>query len=308
MDCSETLDRLQAEAIENHHSQSQSPLFSTIPAEIRNEIFKLAVTEYEDPSRPWPRNSYYWRPGFRGHRKVDVALLQTCKRVWLETRPLPFQTLVEAPVAFFLAQFERRPPGLWHPNDKRRHLFRTRPWSFRQWLSVKTMRIFLQGLTTTNISNFLNHHYTQPSTIIFTTRYTDWFLWEKKNPLYLDKHQMASITLPSSVTKVVMEFEMIESRERELKQLLEDVFNHALAYGWKNRSETRMYIRNLEDPWRYVEEWKWDGPTKFGDGQTFAHHPPGDTMTYVVKAVTWEPQDLKAVPQRVEGAKRITAG
>lgn len=105
-----TKDQYEIQWLQNHNLQTQSPLFC-LPAELRNEIFALAVTVYEDLSQPYERETYYWRPGFRGPRRMDVAVLRTCKRAWLETHPLPMKALNDAPMAFFLAGDDRRPPG-----------------------------------------------------------------------------------------------------------------------------------------------------------------------------------------------------
>jgi hypothetical protein len=71
------------------NAQSQSPLFSTIPPEIRNCIFSFALQEYVDPERMWDRETYFTRPGFEGEPRIDVALLRTCKAIWAETRGMP---------------------------------------------------------------------------------------------------------------------------------------------------------------------------------------------------------------------------
>ena len=106
---------------------------------------------------------------------------------------------------------------------------------------------------------------------------------------------MSAIRLPRSINKVIMEFEMIQSREAELRRFLGDVFANASRYVWHTSSGIELHIVNQEKPWTKVIEWKWDGPTRFEPGQHFDHHPKGDTMTYVVKAVTWEPQTVDAI-------------
>lgn len=78
-------------------NQFQSPLFGKIPAEIRNEIFRLALTEYVPEGNEWTgklgkignrewgnvysTESYVDRPGYEGLKTVDTDLLRTCKRV-----------------------------------------------------------------------------------------------------------------------------------------------------------------------------------------------------------------------------------
>jgi hypothetical protein len=64
--------------------QEGSPLFNgQIPPEIRNEIFILALTEYT--TSEYPKNTGYTRPGYTGKRAVSIALLQACRRIYLET-------------------------------------------------------------------------------------------------------------------------------------------------------------------------------------------------------------------------------
>ena len=69
--------------------QSSCPLFTRIPPEIRNPIFELALTAYDDHQRPYRQDAYYYRPGHRYAQKIDTALLSTCRRVYAETETIP---------------------------------------------------------------------------------------------------------------------------------------------------------------------------------------------------------------------------
>ena len=64
--------------------QLQSPLFGVLPAEIRNEIFELALMQYEDDASAYPKDSYWYRPGFSGPHKGSSALLRTCRLAYAE--------------------------------------------------------------------------------------------------------------------------------------------------------------------------------------------------------------------------------
>ncbi|ORY19690.1 hypothetical protein BCR34DRAFT_551521 [Clohesyomyces aquaticus] len=278
------LELLQKSAEKDHHPQTQSPLFGKLPAEIRNEIFALTVTEDEDLSKPYGRQTYYWRPEFRGPRRFNVALLRTCKRIWLETRPLPHKLLRNLPWAFFLAEENRRPPE--YRDKGPRQLERAQKFLTTQWQALETIQIFLQGLTKGNIEGFFREPLLQPSTIIFTIRYTDWLYWESQYRLGLDSRQMRWTRLPDTVTKVVMEFEIIQSREQELNNLIAELTRLEERYRWYRRDRKSLRILNSKKP--CVKEWTWDGPTNYGDGRTWQHHPSGYKMTYVVKVVEWE--------------------
>ncbi len=68
--------------------QKNSPLYDgTIPAEIRDQIFCYSVQEFfkTNSSSIWPLDTNYTRPGYSGLRKVDISLLLTCRKVYLET-------------------------------------------------------------------------------------------------------------------------------------------------------------------------------------------------------------------------------
>ena len=64
--------------------QLQSPLFSILPGEIRNDIFELALMQDEDRAESYPEDSYWYRPGFSGPLKGSSALLRTCRLAYKE--------------------------------------------------------------------------------------------------------------------------------------------------------------------------------------------------------------------------------
>lgn len=84
----------------NAADQSQSPLFSKIPPELRNEIFALALQPYVDPEKLYERETFWARPGFEGRKKMDVALVGSCKRVYEETKAVVMRQGFEEMVVF----------------------------------------------------------------------------------------------------------------------------------------------------------------------------------------------------------------
>jgi hypothetical protein len=72
--------------------QNQSPLFTTIPPEIRNQIFGLTLEEQDGKDAIAPQE-YWYRPDYTHYRFIDTALLRTCRRIYLETRFIPPQNV-----------------------------------------------------------------------------------------------------------------------------------------------------------------------------------------------------------------------
>jgi hypothetical protein len=70
--------------------QLQSPLFGSLPGEIRNEIFALALTQYEDDDdeEAYSEDAYWYRPDFSAPHKSSSALLRTCKAAYAEGQKL----------------------------------------------------------------------------------------------------------------------------------------------------------------------------------------------------------------------------
>jgi hypothetical protein len=103
---SQVAERLRNLQASDCNPQNQSPLFNTLPGEIRNIIFNFALSEYD--SAPINREAYYYRPDYPAFRKISTTLLQTCRRIYLETRvvaPRNVQSL-----RFWLGSADRAPP------------------------------------------------------------------------------------------------------------------------------------------------------------------------------------------------------
>ena len=79
----------------NANPQNECPLFRRIPGELRNEIFRLALTAYSGKQVPYDNTSCRCRPGFRyADVRIDTALLRTCRLVYGEARLVPQQNYV----------------------------------------------------------------------------------------------------------------------------------------------------------------------------------------------------------------------
>jgi hypothetical protein len=95
----------------NADAQSSSPLFTVFPAEIRAEIFAIALSRFLDTSHPYPFDSYWYRPGYTAPKKTEATLLMTCKRVYQESRALVWKKgSSNDEEAFWWGSLDRRPP------------------------------------------------------------------------------------------------------------------------------------------------------------------------------------------------------
>ncbi|KAF2705008.1 hypothetical protein K504DRAFT_440817 [Pleomassaria siparia CBS 279.74] len=280
----------------NAHLQEQSPLFSTIPPEIRNRIFWLVLQEYDDPERPYKRNTYYTRPGCMGPPKIDTALLGTCKRVYTETKVVPLQSVE---ICYHLGHVQRASPASGSSSIPKMNSVGDLC-TGELWSNIKRVRFTAQlyGLTASNIHHRLGHRddqgskiamvgkVTNPEVVTISIRYQDWWWWESDRPLSITTTGWKDIKLPDTVRKVVMELETRDSevKRKQLDTIIDGFFKfpNQCKYGREDGMEFTVSKKTG------VQEWIWDGPTSYGDGLKFPHHPEGDTMGYVVKVLTWE--------------------
>jgi hypothetical protein len=58
--------------------QSSSPLFTKLPTEVRHEIFRLVLAQYDATSRSYPEEAFYCRPGCTA---PNVSTRQFCIHV-----------------------------------------------------------------------------------------------------------------------------------------------------------------------------------------------------------------------------------
>ena len=161
------------------NSQQDSPLFGWIPKEIRDQIFDLALTAYPGKQRPFKKNAYYYRPGFRyADQKVDTALLRTCRCIYQEAHHVPLQNYepVEwhgrGPPVADAEKFARDKVN--EPRSKSLHLF-----TQQYWLENSTW-----GAKARNIAR--RQHLCH---LKITIRHSDWWYWESSQPLLLDAKQ-----------------------------------------------------------------------------------------------------------------------
>lgn len=171
--------------------QDECPLFSTLPAEIRQRIYVMALSSFDDPSKPFNPQHHHYRPGHRFRQQHDFRLLQTCKRVWRETRLLP---IMLNEIIFYLYRGPRSNLPSYSQHDWR---MRYRSLNKDQRQAVHTVHFYAQQCYLESTPNLLSPQKYRLSTgpyvwlfdetgpdhmtakrIVLTLRRSDWWSWE----------------------------------------------------------------------------------------------------------------------------------
>ncbi|EAL86392.1 uncharacterized protein AFUA_3G01090 [Aspergillus fumigatus Af293] len=257
--------------------QTQSSLFSIIPPEIRREIFAYALAACEDTKNPYSQDTYWTRPGYDAPRRTYTELLRSCKRVYQEAWFMPF---TYAEHAFYLTWRDRAPKQL-------------SPMAFQQCLDLihqmhgkveaGRIRIFAQlfmlekGHAMTALLD-MTHFY--PRSITLTIRYTDFWLWEENQPLYISAEWVNRICFPESVRRFSIDFESIERRKDEV----EYIANEAAEKWFFRRKDGRLLTADKAD----MSVSQWTGSSILNGKRWLRDEVRPGQLDYYVVTVVWK--------------------
>lgn len=212
---------------EQCHPQLQSPLFGKLPAELRNAIFDLAVRPYNNNSRPLAHaKDVRIRKGPRSALKLDIALLLTCKRVYVETAALPLRNtsiqvlLYSLPIKVPLGvgEFRRQPKSHFLKMVKEGLTITKLQYVITLSSLVWTTSLGLSTISMRHLAQLSPKHFTL--TIIPALR-----IWKDLTPSYLTglRRLLERKYLPSSVQSLTLEVEIRPDQLPLIRDILREV-------------------------------------------------------------------------------------
>ncbi|KAK7459378.1 hypothetical protein Landi51_00970 [Colletotrichum acutatum] len=274
MDSTTTID------VSMYDNQLQCPLFGILPGEIRNEIFALALVQFseEEGGAAYPKDSYWYRPGFTGPRKSSSSLLRAYRGPAGRTRN-------HACEKFFSDLTEQRA----------RDLNKVRFFTQMYWLEDGR-----------NLARLFAQPKFRPEVLTITVRYSDWWYWESDEPLRMKEDWLRGFRGPRGLRELRVEYETLVGKREEMMRIVGRNKGWKLVVGgsarrddgrgWREREredggEKGEEEQEEEEGYLSAEgtelvEWTWKGASKLG-GQTWAHHGEGETVEYVVVMDTW---------------------
>ncbi|KAL2798639.1 hypothetical protein BJX66DRAFT_36158 [Aspergillus keveii] len=279
--------------------QPTSPLFNTLPPELRHQIFTYALTQCEDtdPVRAYSRETYWSRPGYSAPLKTHTALLRTCKLAYAEGWWMP---LAFAEHVFYLTADERAPPrigggaGRLDRNAFERFLKQIHEIRATRGMDggevgvdmhTGPLHIFAQLYMLEPGSAFqdlLNIKHFAPRSVTLTLRYTDFWHWESNDPLRVDATWVKVVRFPDSVRRFVVDFESVERRKGEV-----DLIVAQAVAGWVFRRRDGGVLRaTMQD----VSVSQWSGSSMFGGRRWVRDETPErpGVLDYYAVSVVWK--------------------
>ncbi|KAJ7589490.1 hypothetical protein C8J56DRAFT_938724 [Mycena floridula] len=272
-----------ADFIANHNNQSQSPLFTYIPSEVRNTIFLYALLSYDDLGTLYPNNAHYCRPGYRYTARIDPRLLRTCRLIYLETRLLPM--LVTGHVFWG----HRAPPGIRLASNPDGYFKRL---TEEQRNHVDRVHFFTQQYyLESDFIRACGNPDMRPKSMHVTLRHGDWWSWESNNRLNLKEGWTNGLGNQKRLEELILE---LETMERDKDQI------YAIARSWASRKFKLNDGRVLSAEENPIIKQDWMGPSRWEGlgynkelnqwiygGRGYDVDSPDPGMKYCIAIVRW---------------------
>ncbi|KAM0321728.1 hypothetical protein ACHAQA_009967 [Verticillium albo-atrum] len=268
-------------------AQDDSPLYSVLPGEVRNQIFTFALTDYEDPNpeRQYNTTTCFTRPSYFAPRKTDSQLLRTCRAIYKECWHLPF-TLKEQ--MYWITSDDRAPPE-----------FRTAGLELTNWLKkiaelqgedkveVDRLRVFAQmyKLEEGGMERLLKTPFFQPRSITLTIRHTDWWFWEDDNPLRFQGAwiKSACAVLPNSVREIRIELESLQRKQNQVDDIATQMTQR---WFFKRPDGAVLYADGV------TEVSRWTGRSTWHQQQWIRDEIAPGKIAYYIRTVSFRPEPV----------------
>ncbi|KAJ5832762.1 hypothetical protein N7474_001073 [Penicillium riverlandense] len=261
-----------------YDEQKQCPLFSTLPAEIRYDIFAYVLTAAPDSTQPIDQEGYCTRPGYETRHRTWTELLRTCRRIYMEAWFMPFLCSEHA---FFMASRNRSQSRVITVGE------------MQQWLDLihqrhgevqgGRIRIFAQlwCLEESRFQGIFKMQNFNPKTVTITIRYTDTWFWERNEPLHIAGAWNRDLILPESVKNFNMEIESIEHRKAEVDYIA----NEAAEKWYFKRADDCLMVADKST----ISVSRWTGSSVLGRQRWVRDEVRPGQLDYYVATVSWRP-------------------
>jgi len=263
--------------------QEMSPLFASLPGEIRDRIFSFALADYEDKRRAYNDTTCYKRPNHLAPLRIDTSLLRTCQRIYREAWFIPW---AKAEHTFWLTDIKRMPPNALARHrlcDALRNAAENVRRTHGEVPTIDQIRIFAQlwllepGI---ELSRLLSIPHFQPLHVTITLRHTDWWYWEQDEVLRINAEWVEKCRFPLSVKSVRMELESLERKKSQVDSLAEQMARH-----WQvARADGVKFEAASPSP---SDVMRWSGTSAWGDERWLRDETRPGQLDYYVAAVIW---------------------
>ncbi|PTD07419.1 Alanyl-tRNA editing protein Aarsd1 [Fusarium culmorum] len=268
--------------------QTDSPLFSLLPGEVRDKIFSYVLTDHPDPGAhmQYSKQTCYTRPSYEAHQSTDTRVLRTCRAVYRETWFKPF--LLREHVRWATAP-DRAPPGKSGvPYEVRHMLSRLLTQQPEQdKVEIERLRIFAQmyKLEEGLVAKILAEPaLLAPRIVTLTIRHTDWWFWEDDEPLRFEGGWIEDVckAMHWCTNQFCIELESLERKKDQIDKIADQMIK---KWYFKRCDGVVLYADALGR-----KESRWSGDSTWGDRRWVRDETEPGRLDYYIVSVTFRPR------------------
>ncbi|CAF3492700.1 unnamed protein product [Fusarium graminearum] len=268
--------------------QTDSPLFSLLPGEVRDKIFSYVLTDHPDPGAhmQYSKQTCYTRPLYEAHQSTDTRVLRTCRAVYRETWFKPF--LLREHVRWATAP-DRAPPGKSGvPYEVRHMLSRLLTQQPEQdKVEIERLRIFAQmyKLEEGLVAKILAEPaLLAPRIVTLTIRHTDWWFWEDDEPLRFEGGWIEDVckAMHWCTNQFCIELESLERKKDQIDKIADQMIK---KWYFKRCDGVVLYADALGR-----KESRWSGDSTWGDRRWVRDETEPGRLDYYIVSVTFRPR------------------
>ena len=260
----------------NSHPQSSSRLFSTLPSEIRTQIYEYALCQVPTHDQPVSASSHQYRPGHTHRASISTSILQTCGLVYYEAHTIPLRSATH-----HVYEFESR-LGVNNPDEEDHYLDHlVSPYLYHLHHSMGVVQYF-------GLARYVRHEYLPWKKITFTIRSSFWprVNWERQSGCAEIEVDLQALVLPSSCHEVNLELEVTRIGNR-LGEWIAEKVKKCRAIGLKRGDGVVLSVDETA-----CEAYSWTG-TRQGGSCNPRHNNGSAEVAYYVKRICWRSRVLK---------------
>ena len=275
-------------------AQGGSPLFKTLPPEVRTHIFSLALADYPDPSpdRQYRITTYFTRPSYFAPRRSDTELLRTCRAIYRECWFLPFLLKEQT---WWLTSPDRAPPEFsahYALRELQAELLQVAKQLGDDDFVIERLRVFAQmwRIEEGGMGAVLRTKSLHPRVVTLTIRHADWWWWENDDPLRFEGDWLKGIY--QDLSPATQEFRIeLESLERKKGQV--DAIAAQMRQRWFFRKSDDT-IMLADKSGKDDEISRWSGTSTWNHQRWIRDETTEDQLDFYIRTVKFRPEKVLA--------------
>ncbi|KAH9480821.1 hypothetical protein JR316_0007422 [Psilocybe cubensis] len=270
-------------------SQSVCRIFS-IPYNIRLEIYRLALRQYDDETRLYPEHAFRSRPPpSRYRQRICTDLLITCKRVYMEAHDI---ALAVNPHTFWDASGdvlnERGYP------DTKKYLRDDLSWCFHKYTveqraAITDVRLFVSKdwLNSPQFQMFCQLKDIAPKRLRITIRPTEWDP-QINGMINLDHAWMDNFKYVGRLKNLQLEMQTVEANSDQLETTVQDLLKKSiLLAGSRSLGEVSVTRDRYMGHGIFEPGWEWINAVYYSQEENrWKAAEPGSRSPYQIQYVS----------------------